>query len=88
MFTSFLSFDNTINGCKNTWRKDERSTKASNGTDIVSVRGGFNFAIGWDKIINCGVGLMGDCGAFRCAELRHEKGASGFFFHTYFGFDV
>ena len=26
---------------------------------------------------------MGDCGAFRCAELRHEKGASGFFFHTY-----
>ncbi|MCS2668226.1 hypothetical protein NXY34_07080 [Bacteroides fragilis] len=57
--------------------------KASNGTDIVSVRGGFNFAIGWDKIINCGVGLMGDCGGFRCAELRHEKGACGFFFHTY-----
>lgn len=25
---------------------------------------------------------MGDCGAFRCAELRHEKGAGGFFFHT------
>ena len=83
MFTSFLGFDNTINGCKNAGRKDERSTKASNGTDIVSVRGGFNFAIGWDKIINCGVGLMGDCGVFRCAELRHEKGASGFFFHTY-----
>ncbi|EKA82436.1 hypothetical protein [Bacteroides fragilis] len=35
-----------------------------------------------DKEINCGVGLMGDCGWFRCAELRHEKGARVFLFHT------
>ena len=69
-------------------KKDERSTKASNGTDIVSVRGGFNFAIGWDKIINCGVGLMGDCGWFRCAELRHEKGAGRFLFHTNHCFSI